>query len=198
MTTFKNTIFIVVVGLFPFCVCFLLLLFCLQHKKDKTKKCNFFSKTSFLTSRQFCENTILAQYDTICVYKHTQKHYKIGEDPWTQNLDQFKPYNLDQCLTYKRPNLGPVLNSTLNIYIYDTSRLYVWVCICVCMFLCVCAFVCVCFCVCVLLCVCVCAFVCVCVCLCVCVCVCVRACMCMCICVCVCVFVTICVCALLS
>ena len=39
---------------------------------------------------KICENTILAQYDTICVYKHTQKHDKNAEK------------------TVKQKELGPV------------------------------------------------------------------------------------------
>ena len=72
----KNTIFIGFFGLFPFSFFsfffFFLFLF-LQHKKDKNKKCNFLSKTSFLTSPKFCKNTILAQCDTICVFKNAPK-----------------------------------------------------------------------------------------------------------------------------
>ena len=34
-----------------------------------------------------------------------------------KNLDQFLTYNLGQFLTYKRPNLGPVL-TLQHIYIY--------------------------------------------------------------------------------
>ena len=37
---------------------------------------------------QILQNTILAQCDTICVYKHTQKHYKNGGQQWKINLDQ--------------------------------------------------------------------------------------------------------------
>ena len=77
----------------------------------KTKKAIFFSKTSFLTSPQFCKKkyTILAQCDTICV-NIPKKHYKNGET--VKNLDHFLTLNLDQFLTLKPPNLGPVFNST--------------------------------------------------------------------------------------
>ena len=34
-----------------------------------------------------------------------------------KNLDQFLTYSFDQFLTYRRPNLGPVFNSTAYIYI---------------------------------------------------------------------------------
>ena len=40
------------------------------------------------------KNTFLAQCDTICVYKHTPKHYKNGET--VKNLDQFLTLSLDQ------------------------------------------------------------------------------------------------------
>ena len=69
--TFKNTIFIFL-AIFHFVFFWSLLQ---QHKMTKTKM-HFFSKPSFLTSRQFCENTILAQIDTICVLEHTQKIFK--------------------------------------------------------------------------------------------------------------------------
>ena len=35
-----------------------------------------------------------------------------------KTLDQLLTLDLDQFLTYKRPNLGPVFNSTAQIYIY--------------------------------------------------------------------------------
>ena len=44
-----------------------------------------------------------------------KKHYKTGEN--NNNLDQFLTYNLDKFLTYKRPNLGPIFNSTAYIYV---------------------------------------------------------------------------------
>ena len=68
MTTLKKY-FYRFFGPFPFFFLFLLL----QHKRDKTQNASFFSKTSFLTSRQFCKNTILTQCDTICVSKHAPK-----------------------------------------------------------------------------------------------------------------------------
>ena len=58
---------------FPFSFFFFFLFLFLQHKKEKTKNAIFFSKTSFLTSPKFCKNTILAQCDTICVFKNTPK-----------------------------------------------------------------------------------------------------------------------------
>ena len=72
MTTSKNTIFIGFFGLFHF----LFFFFCFYFsniKKTKTKNAIFFSKTSFLTSPKFCKNTILAQCDTICVFKNAPK-----------------------------------------------------------------------------------------------------------------------------
>ena len=87
-------------------------------KKAKTKNAIFFSKTSFLTSPKFFTNTVLAQCDTICVFKNTQKHYKKGGETVKTNLDQFLTLNLDQFLTLKPPNLGSVFNFTAHIYIY--------------------------------------------------------------------------------
>ena len=49
--------------------------------------------------------------------KKPKKHYKNGGNS-KKSLDQFSTYNLDQFLTYKRPDLGPVFNSTACIYIY--------------------------------------------------------------------------------
>ena len=85
-------------------------------KKEKTKNAIFFSKTSFLTSPKSCKNTILAQCDTICVFKNTPKHYKYWEN--SENLDQFWTLDLDQFLTLDTPKIGPVLNSTASIYMY--------------------------------------------------------------------------------
>ena len=75
MTTAKKTVFTGFWGLFHF-VCFSFFCFYFSNvKKTKTKNAIFFSKTSFLTSPKFCKNTILAQCDTICVFKNTTKHY---------------------------------------------------------------------------------------------------------------------------
>ena len=46
------------------------------------------------------------------------KHYKNGESSEIKNLDQFLTLNLDQWLTLKPPNLGPIFNFTVHIYIY--------------------------------------------------------------------------------
>ena len=93
-TTFKNTIFIGFLGLFHFVFFFW---FSVSNiKKTKTKNAIYISKTSSLTSRQFCKNAILAHIDTICVFKHTPKHYKIRENSETKTWTSFK--------------LGPVFN----------------------------------------------------------------------------------------
>ena len=55
---------------------------------------------------------MLAQCDTMCVFKNTPKHYKNGEKQWKQNLDQFLTLDLDQFLTLETPNLGPAFSST--------------------------------------------------------------------------------------
>ena len=118
MTTFRKTIFIGFLAFFHFVFSFFLFL-CLQHRKDKNKKCYFFSKTSFLTSRQFCENTILAQCDTIwqiAFLNIPPKHYKNGES--SKKLGPVFNFKLGPVLTLKRPNLGPVFNFTAHIYIY--------------------------------------------------------------------------------
>ena len=86
----------------------------------KTKNAIFYSKTSFWTSQQFRENTILAQSDTICVFEHTQKtQNKFGKKKTVKkNLDQFLTLSLDQFLTLKPPSIGPVFDFTAYIYIY--------------------------------------------------------------------------------
>ena len=76
----------------------------------------FFSKTPFLTSPKICKNAILAQCDTICVFKNTPT-IKWGKAV-KKNLDQFLTLDLDQFLRLETPNLGPVFNSTAYIYIY--------------------------------------------------------------------------------
>ena len=118
MTTLKKPIFIGFGGLFHF-ICFSFFLFLvLQHKKDKkTKNAIFISKTSFLTSPKFCKNTILAQCDTICVYKHTKKHYKNGETV-KKKLGPVFNFKLGSIFNLKPPNLGPLFNFTAYIYIY--------------------------------------------------------------------------------
>ena len=45
-----------------------------------------------------------------------KKRFKNGET--VKNLDQFLTLDLDQFLTQETPNLGPVFNSTADIYIY--------------------------------------------------------------------------------
>ena len=49
-----------------------------------------------------------------------EKHYKNGEKT-VKNLDQFLTLDLDQFLTLETPNLGPVFNSTVAIYIYAVT-----------------------------------------------------------------------------
>ena len=111
----KNTICTGFFGLFPFCF-FFFCFSCGNIEKTKTKNAMFLSKTAFLTSRQFCENTILAQIDTICVFKHARKDYKT----WGKQFKNWTSFNttLGTVLTQKTPNLGPVCNSTACIYIY--------------------------------------------------------------------------------
>ena len=117
MTTFKKHYFIGFFGLFHFFIFLFLFLF-LQHNKKRKKKQKLqfsFRKPSFLTFPKLCKNTILAQCDTFCVYKHTPKHHNIGETTVKKNLDQF--------LTFKPPNLGPIL-TLQQIYIY----VYIYIC----------------------------------------------------------------------
>ena len=66
----KKTIFTGFFGLFHFL--FFLFLF-LQHKKDKNKKCYFLFENLIFDIPKFCKNIILAQCDTICVFKKSQK-----------------------------------------------------------------------------------------------------------------------------
>ena len=97
MTTLKNTIFIGFWG--PFSISFFSLFFLflfLQHRKDKNKKCNFFSKTSFLTSRQFAETLFWHNVTLFVVINIPPKHYQNGEKRWKKNLDQFLTLSLDQ------------------------------------------------------------------------------------------------------
>ena len=129
MTTLKN-LFYRVFWSFPFSFCSFPFL---QHKKEKTKNAIFFSKTLIFDNPKFCKNTILTHCDTICVSKNVKKYYKTGKKNSKNNLDQFLTYSLDQFLTYKRPNLGPVFNSTAYIYIHTHffMRVIVWMCVCV-------------------------------------------------------------------
>ena len=63
---------------------FFSIFFCFYFSNIKKNKKNIFENL-ILTSPKFCKNTILAQCDTICVYKYTPKHYKNGENSenWT-------------------------------------------------------------------------------------------------------------------
>ena len=72
------------IGFVAFSILFFFCFSVSNIKKTKTKNAIFFSKTSFLTSPQFCENTILAQCD---IYKYAKNHYKNGGN--SKNLDQF-------------------------------------------------------------------------------------------------------------
>ena len=55
-----------------------------------------FRKPHFWHPPNFAKkNTILAQCDTICVFKNTQKHHKHGKHN-EKNLDQFLTLDLDQ------------------------------------------------------------------------------------------------------
>ena len=96
------------------CLFFFLFLFP-QHKKDK-KSCNFFSKTSFLTSRQFLENTMLGHQLTnaTCVlypkhHKDREKERKIGPVVYT---------TLGPAFDTNAPNLGPIFVPLPRVYIY--------------------------------------------------------------------------------
>ena len=112
-------------GPYPFFSFFLFLF--LQHKKEINKKCNFFSKTSFLTSPKFAKtkkNTILAQCDTICASKHAQKHYKNGET--VNKLGPVFNFKLGPIFNFKTPNLGPAVNFTAYIYIHTYIHIYIY------------------------------------------------------------------------
>ena len=113
VTTLNNTIFIGFFGLLHF---FFFMFLVLQHTKNK--KCNFLSKTSFLTFPKFCNNTILAQFGTICVFKHTPKHYKNGEN--SETLGPVFSFKLGPVLTLNPPNLDPFLT------IYICSGAVIW------------------------------------------------------------------------
>ena len=115
----KKPIFIGVLGFFHFdCSIFLFLFF--QHKKDKNKKCDLLSKTSFLTSPKFCKQKTLFWHNvTLFAFsKYPPNTIKMGKTMKT--LDQFLFLNLDQFLTLKPPNFGPILNFTACI---DIERL---------------------------------------------------------------------------
>ena len=57
--------------------------------------------------------------------KRPKKHYKIGEEQ-QKNLERFLTYSLDQFLTYKTPNLGPVFNFTAYIYMWLVRSGTMW------------------------------------------------------------------------
>ena len=70
MTTFKKHYFYRVFWPFPF---YFSRFYFSNLKKEKAKNAIFFSNTSVLTSPKICKTTILAQCDTICVFKNTPK-----------------------------------------------------------------------------------------------------------------------------
>ena len=111
---------------FPFCLFFFFLFLFLQHKIDKTRNAIFFLKTSFLSSLKFCKkkkkNTILAQCDTICVFKNTQKHYTNGGKQWKKQLGLVFNFKLGPVFNFKPPNPGPAFNFTAYIYVCKRTQ----------------------------------------------------------------------------
>ena len=126
MTTLKRLYFIGFFGLFHF-VCFSLYCFYFSNiKRQKQKKSNLLFENLMLTSPKFCKNTILAQCDTICVYKHTpQNTIKMGKTV-KRKLGPVFNFKLGPVLTLKPPNLGPVFNFTAYIYIYLYLSIYIY------------------------------------------------------------------------
>ena len=126
MTTFKNTIFI---GLLPFSI-FFFFFFCFYFSNiRKNKNAIFFSKSSFWDPPNFAKTLFWHNVTLFVLSKMPPKHYKLGKT--SKNLDQFLTYSLDQFLTYKRPNLGPVFNSTAYIYICIYVYMYIYIYVCV-------------------------------------------------------------------
>ena len=127
MTTLKNTIFIGFVGLFHFPFFSFFCFYFSNVKKEKNKKCNFlFENLIFDIPKILHKNTILAQCDTICVFKNTPKTlYKWGKTV-KKNLDQFLTLDFDQFLTPQILDQFLTLQQ-IYIYIYISLSLYMLV-----------------------------------------------------------------------
>ena len=115
MTTLKSPIF---VGLFGLSIFFFFCFYLSNIKKEKLKMQFSFENLIFYIPPKKHTHTILAQCDTIYVFKNTPKHYKNGENSAKKNLDQFLTLDLDQLLTLETPNLGTIFNSTADICMY--------------------------------------------------------------------------------
>ena len=87
-----------------------------QHKKDKNKKCTFFSKP-FFDNLTNCPKIFSRPYTLFVFFEIPKKHYKIGENK-QNNLGPSFDATLDQVLTQKNPNLGPSFDSTAHMYMY--------------------------------------------------------------------------------
>ena len=118
MTTLKKHYFwrfFAFVHILCVCVCVFFFLFCFSCSNiEKTKNAFFFSRTSFLTSWQCCENTILAQIDTICVYNflaHPKKHFQMGK---TVKIELGPVFNLQlgPMFNLQTPKSWTIFNST--------------------------------------------------------------------------------------
>ena len=87
----------------------------------------FFRKPFFWHPDKLSKN-IFAPLHTICDFKHTPKHYKIGENKQKKSWTKFWP-NLGPSFDSKNPNLGPSFDSTAYLYIVSlVVILSNWVC----------------------------------------------------------------------
>ena len=83
-----------------------------------------FRKPHFWHPQNFAKTLFWHNVTLFVFSKIPPKHYKNGENS-EKNLDQFLTLNLDQWITLKPPNLGPV---HIYIYIYmATSQAFAYI-----------------------------------------------------------------------
>ena len=78
----------------------------------------------------------VAQCDTFCVYKHTQKTLYKWEKTVTKKTWTSFSFKLGPIFNFQTPNLGPAFNFTAYIYAYMYICIYVYMYICIYIYIC--------------------------------------------------------------
>ena len=99
---------------------FIFSLFLSPTYKRQNKECTFFSENPLFDTLTNWPKNIFAPLHTICVFKITKKHYKIGEKTSKKKLGPRFDATLGQVLTQKNQILDQVL-TLQHIYMAKTS-----------------------------------------------------------------------------